>query len=356
MNRKLLFSFGVMAVLTAISFTSNAQNASNKFGIEINGGIREYGGDRQVQYFLAVKPNYQAIGGSLGYKINKSFDGLLFGSVGDLGARVGAFPRQGFTAHISDVMFGLRYKFANDKFMSELSRIKPYLQAGYGGMKSISKIYHDHEGYSPNYINNRVWYAAHWAAGGGVRIELIKNIDLSLQMLYNYSYDDNYDGYPFSLSRVKLNATHDAYLYSSAGFVYNFVKDVYVPKQEEEVPKEIIARVELAAKNIHFETASSTIKTESYPDLDTIVEILLDNPTLQASVEGHTDNVGDDAANQVLSQKRADAVKAYLIGKGVDAARITATGYGETVPVATNDTPEGRALNRRVEVRLSYKK
>jgi len=71
-------------------------------------------------------------------------------------------------------------------------------------------------------------------------------------------------------------------------------------------------------------------------------------------VEGHTDNVGDDASNFTLSQKRSEAVREYVISKGIDESRISARGYGETKPIADNKTPEGRALNRRVEVKLYY--
>jgi outer membrane protein OmpA-like peptidoglycan-associated protein len=71
-------------------------------------------------------------------------------------------------------------------------------------------------------------------------------------------------------------------------------------------------------------------------------------------IEGHTDNKGADDANMTLSQKRADAVKRYIASKGVSASRMTAIGYGETKPVADNDSEEGRALNRRVDFNLVY--
>ncbi|MCB0733540.1 MAG: OmpA family protein [Flavobacteriales bacterium] len=274
-----------------------------------------------------------------------------------LGHRDDSYPKKlGFTAQVTDVMLGLRYKLYNGHIMKESSRFKPYLQAGYGGMQSVSHIIHN----VPDYGTWRTWFAAQWSAGGGVRIALTDYLDLSLQSLYNYTYDDNYDGAPFSMSRVRLNALHDAYLYHTAGFVYNFSDNTAstynIGSGDDEVPAEIVEKVNLAAKNIHFETASATIKEESKADLDTIVLILLDNPTLQASVEGHTDDVGDDAANMNLSQSRADAVRNYLISKGVDGSRITAKGYGETDPIATNSTEEGRALNRRVEVALSTSK
>ena len=71
-------------------------------------------------------------------------------------------------------------------------------------------------------MNNRSWTSAHWNAGGGVRLGITDFMDLALTMTYNYTYDDNYDGLPFSLSKVRLNAMHDAFLYHSAGLVFHF--------------------------------------------------------------------------------------------------------------------------------------
>jgi OOP family OmpA-OmpF porin len=101
--------------------------------------------------------------------------------------------------------------------------------------------------------------------------------------------------------------------------------------------------------NIFFETAKSELKPESYPELDRAVTFLNDNAELQIAIGGHTDNVGNDAANQVLSTSRAKSVMEYLLSKGITASRMTSRGYGETKPTATNDTDEGRQLNRRVE-------
>jgi outer membrane protein OmpA-like peptidoglycan-associated protein len=359
MNRKVLVSCAV-CILTFMGVSDTAaQNYLHKFGIEVNGGLREYGGDRGTRYFLAEKPTYQAIGGSFGYYINPSFDATVTGSHGMLGHRDDSYPRKlGFTATVSDLTLGLRFKFNNGKIMPEDSRLKPFLVAGWCGMQSVSRIIHNVPGYSDGFVNNRSWTAAHWNAGGGVRLGITDFMDLALTMTYNYTYDDNYDGLPFSLSKVRLNAMHDAFLYHSAGLVFHFGENdgAYQFRHEDEVPEELVKKVNLAAKNIHFETASSTIKQESFGDLDSIVEILLDNPTLNAYIEGHTDNVGADDDNLSLSQKRSDAVKAYLVGKGVDESRLTAKGYGETQPISDNSTPEGRTLNRRVEVKLYYRK
>lgn len=101
--------------------------------------------------------------------------------------------------------------------------------------------------------------------------------------------------------------------------------------------------------NIFFEFGKATLKEESYPELKRLIKLLNDNPAIQIELSGHTDNVGSDADNMSLSQNRADAVVAYLTENGIKANRLTAKGYGETQPVATNDTEEGKQLNRRVE-------
>jgi len=104
--------------------------------------------------------------------------------------------------------------------------------------------------------------------------------------------------------------------------------------------------------NVYFDTGKATLKPSSYAELNDLVEYLKMKPSVKIEVAGHTDDVGDDAANMKLSQDRAQAVKAYLLKKGIAADRIVAKGYGETRPVATNDTPEGRQKNRRTEVTI----
>lgn len=101
--------------------------------------------------------------------------------------------------------------------------------------------------------------------------------------------------------------------------------------------------------NIFFETAKSDLKPESYPELDRAVQFLNDNASLKIAISGHTDNVGNNSANATLSTARAKSVMDYLASKGIAASRMTSKGFGETKPVATNDTDEGRQLNRRVE-------
>ncbi len=106
----------------------------------------------------------------------------------------------------------------------------------------------------------------------------------------------------------------------------------------------------LTLYGILFDTGKDVIKPESEPLLAEIVTLLTKNASLKLSVEGHTDNVGNAKANQALSQKRAESVKKWLVGKGVDGKRLEAKGWGDGKPVADNRTDDGRAKNRRVEL------
>ncbi|MFZ5553269.1 MAG: OmpA family protein [Bacteroidota bacterium] len=101
--------------------------------------------------------------------------------------------------------------------------------------------------------------------------------------------------------------------------------------------------------NIFFDFDKSTLRNESFSELDRLAEFLKKNPVYKIEISGHTDNKGTDEYNQSLSANRAKAVYNYLISKGIDKARLTAKGYGKTKPVAANDTEEGRQTNRRVE-------
>jgi OOP family OmpA-OmpF porin len=104
-------------------------------------------------------------------------------------------------------------------------------------------------------------------------------------------------------------------------------------------------------RGINFNTGESLINPVSYRLLDEVADILARNPTLKVEIQGHTDNRGSAAFNRKLSEKRANAVLDYLVQKGVSRDRLTAAGYGFSRPAASNDTPEGRAQNRRVELK-----
>jgi OmpA-OmpF porin, OOP family len=102
-------------------------------------------------------------------------------------------------------------------------------------------------------------------------------------------------------------------------------------------------------EDVQFATGKATIKPDSFSRLDAMVEYMTHKKTARIEISGHTDDAGKKAVNKKLSQQRADAVRDYLVSKGIDADRIKAVGYGDEKPIAPNDTSEGRQKNRRIE-------
>ncbi len=131
----------------------------------------------------------------------------------------------------------------------------------------------------------------------------------------------------------------------SANTGYNeVVKDIQL--------KKIAVGSSVVLKNIFFDSGKSTLKPESEKELENLLKLLNEIPTLKIEISGHTDNVGSAAFNKNLSEKRAKAVVDYLVGKGINADRLTFMGYGFDQPKASNDTPEGRQENRRTEFKV----
>lgn len=147
--------------------------------------------------------------------------------------------------------------------------------------------------------------------------------------------------YGFLASSEKFISVSENVDLKDLGEYKEIERDLYL------VPIEIGEKIRL--NNIFFETGKWDLLPESFNELDELVKILSDNPNMVIEINGHTDNVGNDESNLALSQKRAAAVVTYLLGKGIVNTRLDSAGFGETQPVAPNDTEEGRALNRRVE-------
>ena len=159
---------------------------------------------------------------------------------------------------------------------------------------------------------------------------------LSLPSGLNYGISVEAEGYLFHSENFNI----------PEGSAYNMVS-------KEIALKNIDIGSKIALRNVFFETGKSEVKIDSYPELDRLIQLMLDVPTLKIELSGHTDNVGNDEYNLNLSQRRADAVRVYLTSRGIDKSRVLAVGYGESKPVDSNDTKDGRANNRRTEFEIT---
>ena len=195
---------------------------------------------------------------------------------------------------------------------------------------------------------------------------------VSTNNLGEYSFKIKPDSYTFIASAKGYENSQESMDLSKIGKNQQFSQNIYlnpveIPKKVEtpkiETPKPIIVKEEPKTEKspvkiednkfrldkVYFEIGESNLLPESYEQLDGLLQMLKNDPKMNILVEGHTDNVGDPTQNKRLSLERAYNVREYLISKGILGSRIQFKGYGDTKPIADNDTEEGRKMNRRVE-------
>jgi outer membrane protein OmpA-like peptidoglycan-associated protein/tetratricopeptide (TPR) repeat protein len=182
----------------------------------------------------------------------------------------------------------------------------------------------------------------------------VQLIDLASKQIINEVQADETGYYLITLPLGKdyaFSVNRKGYLFYSDNFLMTgrlpdstYEKDILLQ------PIETNAAIVL--KNIFFDVNKFDLKPETQVELDKVVQLLNENPSLKIEISGHTDNVGKPADNTLLSNNRAKAVVNYLIGNNIAAARLVAKGYGESKPIADNKTEEGRAQNRRTEMKV----
>ncbi|MFL5729706.1 MAG: OmpA family protein [Cytophagaceae bacterium] len=173
-----------------------------------------------------------------------------------------------------------------------------------------------------------------------------------------------------TVAKFNSNATSGEYLISlPSGKNYGvtiekeehlfYSENIFLSSREgyKEIKKEIRLSsakqgAKVVLKNIFFESGKSEIRPQSTPELQRLIRVMKDNPSIKIEISGHTDNVGDPKANQALSESRAKEVMNYLILNGIDKTRMSAKGYGSSIPLESNDTEEGRKQNRRTEFKI----
>ncbi|MBS1681796.1 MAG: OmpA family protein [Bacteroidetes bacterium] len=152
----------------------------------------------------------------------------------------------------------------------------------------------------------------------------------------------------FGSSKYVITATSPGHAQNGILISPEDAKDNRITCEIELVPNGQAIRL----NHLIFDLGKSVIKSASFNELDGVVALMKLNAEMEIQLEGHTDNVGNAQKNLVLSQKRVDAVKKYLAGKGIGKKRIQTKAFGGTKPVSAEDTEEARALNRRVEMRV----
>lgn len=180
----------------------------------------------------------------------------------------------------------------------------------------------------------------------------VEFIDLESGKISGKTNSDKIDGsYLISIPtglNYALNIAANGYLFHSE----NFSLAHSIPEQPYNINvslKPIKTGSTVVLKNIFFESNSYVLKSSSIAEIEILIALLHQHPALKIQINGHTDNIGNDVNNQLLSENRAKAVYNYLLQLGIVATRISYKGYGETRPIASNDTEEGRAQNRRTE-------
>ena len=175
----------------------------------------------------------------------------------------------------------------------------------------------------------------------------VQLIDKTDNAIMRYSLE------PYAVSRdgfmVKVATWGDTKLNSIAGSWLAAYEELIIEEETVKVGETIQLR------NVFFAFGKSDILPESNEELNKVVDFMKKNTSIEIEVSGHTDNKGADDYNMTLSQKRAESVKGYLTSNGIDGARVTAKGYGESKPIATNATEYGREQNRRVEFTITKK-
>ncbi|MDW7679532.1 MAG: OmpA family protein [bacterium] len=250
--------------------------------------------------------------------------------------------------------------------------VSPYLFAGIGGnYKNITN------GQTGLPDNNK--FGSQLNVGVGAEFKINSNWSLVTEFGYHVTNNSELDG---TIAPTELNG-RDSYIVLSAGF--NFLFDQGMPSKKCEpcqkmtmemkdmtdynriedmivkhIPKEVIvdkhiyaiSEDRLVLVGVKFAFDKSDLLLESYPVLDKAVKLLKDNPDVRVEIEGYCDYVGSAEYNQKLSVERALTVKSYLVSKGIADSRLSTVGYGKGNPVASNETEEGRAMNRRIVFRI----
>ncbi len=288
--------------------------------------------DNQTLYFTSnILPGY---GDEDLFVVRKNVTGT-WATPKNLGYPINTIDREGTLFIASD---GKTAYYASDRADSK------------GGLDIYSfDLREDVRPYKTLWVKGKV-FDKKTSAGLPSAVELI---DLETKQLISRVQTDEKGNYLITLPVGKdyaFNVNRKGYLFFSDNFSLSTKSPDSTEKNIPLQPIDVNASVIL--KNIFFDFNKYEVKTTSQVELDKVIQLLTDNPTIKIEISGHTDNIGSTADNLKLSENRAKAVIAYLANKGVAVKRLTFKGYGAAQPVADNKTEEGRAINRRTELKV----
>ncbi len=226
------------------------------------------------------------------------------------------------------------------------------LTPNYGGMDIYSiELYNEARPNRTSYVRGTVYDVE---TGKNIRAD-IELFNLESGDKVTHTFSDAQSGLFLlnlpSNSDYALEARADGYLFHSENFALR-ESSLDKPFELRIGLKPIKSNETMVMQNVLFEVDRWDLKSESFVELEVLVNFLNRNPELRIEIGGHTDNTGSESHNKTLSNNRARSVYDYLISKGIDANRLSYKGYGSSKAIADNDTPEGRKLNRRTEIRI----
>lgn len=251
MKRKLLLFLGIMPALVLSTRSVEAQTEDRKLGVELSGGFMEYQGDLGSSLFFSRNPIYMGAALNISHYVSPSFDVMLFGGSGDVGyyrwyehRTEGPrgyewmddvdWNRRGFTARLFNVSIGARYKFNNDIILPQSSKLFPYVIGGFGFQYYHSKIVHRPRNYTG--------FSGVLHGGLGLQYNITESVALRVQSTLNYTFNDVWDGSPFTLGRHRVRQLEDIWMFQSVGVVVNLPYSLF----EKSAP---VAKVPKALKD-----------------------------------------------------------------------------------------------------------
>lgn len=372
MRRKSIF----LIIFIWTSFSVQAQKNSQWAG-DISFGKTAYVGDVGNAMFDRSQPFYGFLNVKTAYKLRSGVwleGGLSYGSIGysrpyDEPDFLNKHLQLSGNVQYAPVYYDLYKAFKCTPFLYTGIGFSYYMPVNNRGVEDVNFNIPFGAGveFSYNHEISLYWRGAFVVNYGDLmdRIEGGANDHFTTNAIgvrYYFSKDKNYT---IPLGDIIWNKHGDNYssiaLLDSDGDgvadKYDTCPDLKGPVSNKgcpEITKETYALFDRALRGVQFDFNKSTLKPESHDILDEIAILLLQNQYLHLTINGHTDNIGTDKYNENLSRSRAETVKNYLIEKGINKERLTAKGFGESVPVSSNFTEEGRALNRRVVFQVNY--